>query len=51
MVGYDPQAKKQLTPFDLTVAGVVSGVGTRALGQPLDVLKIRFQVNDSIFMD
>lgn len=42
MVGYDP--KKKLTELDYMFAGSASGVITRLLCQPLDVLKIRFQL-------
>lgn len=42
MVGYDP--RKKLTEFDYMFAGSASGVITRLLCQPLDVLKIRFQL-------
>lgn len=44
-VGYKEDQDVQLTPGDHAVAGAVSGMVTRALIQPLDVLKIRFQVN------
>jgi len=43
MVGYDPSAT-QLTSTAHGVAGAVSGVLTRFSCQPLDVLKIRFQL-------
>ncbi|XP_044766780.1 mitochondrial thiamine pyrophosphate carrier [Coccinella septempunctata] len=42
MVGYDP--KKKLSELDFMFAGSASGVITRLLCQPLDVLKIRFQL-------
>ncbi|XP_033100402.1 mitochondrial thiamine pyrophosphate carrier-like [Anneissia japonica] len=44
MVGFDPNKARQLTPFDHAAAGAVSGIVTRAVAQPLDVLKIRFQL-------
>lgn len=44
MVGFDPESKKQLSKFDYALAGALSGVFTRATCQPLDVLKIRFQL-------
>lgn len=44
MVGYDPEGK-ELPQFAYGVAGAVSGFMTRAVSQPLDVLKIRLQVN------
>jgi solute carrier family 25 thiamine pyrophosphate transporter 19 len=45
MVGFDPEAKKKLTKGEYGTAGAVSGTVTRFLSQPLDVIKIRFQVN------
>ena len=44
MVGYKPGGDVQLTNTDHAVAGAVSSALSRAIGQPLDVLKIRFQV-------
>lgn len=43
MVGYDSDSAK-LTQFDVALAGGGSGFLTRMLCQPLDVLKIRFQL-------
>ena len=43
MVGYDEQ-KKELTSTEYALAGAASGVVTRICLQPLDVLKIRFQI-------
>lgn len=43
MVGYDPEAKCVST-VEAAAAGSASGLVTRVLVSPLDVLKIRFQV-------
>lgn len=43
MVGYYSESQK-LNPTDVMIAGAGSGFLTRALCQPLDVLKIRFQL-------
>lgn len=43
MVGYD-QSKEKLPGFAYVTSGAVSGVTARSIAQPLDVLKIRFQV-------
>ncbi|KAJ8958143.1 hypothetical protein NQ318_006080 [Aromia moschata] len=43
MVGYDKKSEK-LKQFDYAFAGGASGFVTRATCQPLDVLKIRFQL-------
>lgn len=43
MVGYD-ENQRQLTSAQYAMAGAASGVITRLLLQPLDVLKIRFQI-------
>ncbi|KAL3876861.1 hypothetical protein ACJMK2_034644 [Sinanodonta woodiana] len=44
MVGYNPELERQLTKTDHAIAGAFSGSVSRALFQPLDVLKIRFQL-------
>lgn len=45
MVGYDPKANdRNLSSFEVAVAGSASGLVTRALISPLDVIKIRFQL-------
>ncbi|XP_067278123.1 mitochondrial thiamine pyrophosphate carrier isoform X1 [Pseudorasbora parva] len=45
MVGYDPNAPDlALTPEEAALAGSVAGMVTRALISPLDVIKIRFQL-------
>ena len=43
MVGYD-EGQSQLTTFQYALAGATSGVVTRLLLQPLDVVKIRLQI-------
>lgn len=45
MVGYDPKADgRNNSKLEVAVAGSVSGFVTRALISPLDVIKIRFQL-------
>uniref|UniRef100_A0A5S6QR53 Mitochondrial thiamine pyrophosphate carrier n=1 Tax=Trichuris muris TaxID=70415 RepID=A0A5S6QR53_TRIMR len=46
MVGFNPTAQKneRLSALDHSIAGSVSGAITRAISQPFDVLKIRFQL-------
>jgi len=44
MVGYDANSQHQISWFWQGVAGTSSGIITRFLCQPLDVIKIRFQV-------
>ncbi|KAL4687601.1 hypothetical protein H8959_019729 [Pygathrix nigripes] len=45
MVGYDPKPDgRNNTKFQVAVAGSVSGLVTRALISPFDVIKIRFQL-------
>jgi solute carrier family 25 thiamine pyrophosphate transporter 19 len=46
MVGYNENSDHQLSEFWQGVAGISSGIITRVLCQPLDVLKIRFQVQN-----
>ena len=44
MVGYNPQNEVELSHKEFALAGALSGAMSRVLAQPLDVLKIRFQV-------
>ncbi|XP_049625663.1 mitochondrial thiamine pyrophosphate carrier [Suncus etruscus] len=45
MVGYDPEAEDRvLSKVQVAVAGSLSGLITRALISPMDVIKIRFQL-------
>ena len=46
MVGFNPEPinGRELSSFEYSEAGLLSGIATRAIIQPLDVLKIRFQV-------
>ncbi|XP_025830479.1 mitochondrial thiamine pyrophosphate carrier-like [Agrilus planipennis] len=44
MVNYEVVEEKKLTKNDFAIAGAFSGFMTRGLCQPLDVLKIRFQL-------
>ena len=45
MVGFDPNSTKgELSAYEYSLAGFLSGMATRAIVQPFDVLKIRFQV-------
>ena len=43
MVGYD-EGQKQLTTSQYALAGAMSGIVTRLLLQPCDVVKIRLQI-------
>ena len=45
VVGYDPSNRKTAPWFAYSLAGAGSGFVTRAMTQPLDVLKIRMQVS------
>jgi len=49
MVGYDPDIS-EMPKFAYGVAGGMSGFLTRAVTQPLDVLKIRLQVDSLSFV-
>lgn len=46
VVGMHPEPinGRELSTYEYSEAGVISGLFTRAIIQPLDVLKIRFQV-------
>ncbi|KAK7506412.1 hypothetical protein BaRGS_00002524, partial [Batillaria attramentaria] len=44
MVGFTPRESVQLSQWEHAVAGATSGSLTRGICQPLDVLKIRFQL-------
>jgi hypothetical protein len=48
MVGYDPHVE-ELPQITYGLAGALSGFFTRAVSQPLDVLKIRLQVCFSLY--
>jgi hypothetical protein len=50
MVGYDPE-KKDLTNRQILIASATSGFISRFLLQPIDVIKIRFQVRISFLFD
>lgn len=45
MVGYNAEDEHRLNDIEHAIAGACSGMVTRFVCQPLDVLKIRFQVN------
>ena len=47
MVGYDPKQAK-LTKTELAIVSTLTGLLSRAIIQPFDVLKIRFQVKSSL---
>ena len=49
VVGFTPEKERKLSPLDYGIAGAVSGAATRGVIQPLDVVKIRFQVFKLIF--
>lgn len=45
MVGFDPsRVEKGLTASQCGICGSIAGVITRVIAQPLDVIKIRFQL-------
>ena len=46
MVGFNPEPinGRELSAYEYSEAGLISGIATRGIIQPLDVLKIRFQV-------
>uniref|UniRef100_A0A7E4VRD2 Mitochondrial thiamine pyrophosphate carrier n=1 Tax=Panagrellus redivivus TaxID=6233 RepID=A0A7E4VRD2_PANRE len=48
MVGFNPEPinGRELSAYEYSEAGLASGIATRALIQPLDVLKIRFQLQE-----
>ncbi|KAI6174769.1 Mitochondrial thiamine pyrophosphate carrier [Aphelenchoides bicaudatus] len=48
VVGLNPEAinGRELSTFEYSEAGIISGLLTRAIIQPLDVLKIRFQLQE-----
>ena len=45
MVGYDPK-KSELTKSEVALVSIITGVLSRSIVQPFDVLKIRFQVSN-----
>ena len=38
--------RNDLSTSEISIAGATSGIIARCVGQPLDVLKIRFQIQD-----
>ncbi|CAL1530849.1 unnamed protein product [Lymnaea stagnalis] len=44
MVGFNPHERVHLASTEFAFAGAVSGAASRAISQPLDVIKIRFQL-------
>ena len=44
MVGYNPQTEASLSKQEYAIIGATSSAVARAISQPLDVVKIRFQV-------
>lgn len=44
MVGYQPNQEVKLSATEYAMAGAISGAAARVIAQPLDVIKIRFQV-------
>lgn len=43
-INHEAVNQRELSAYEYSEAGLLSGIVTRALIQPLDVLKIRFQV-------
>ena len=44
MVGYNPETEASLSKQEYAVIGATSSAIARTISQPLDVVKIRFQV-------
>ena len=50
MVGYNPETEASLSKQEYAVIGATSSAIARTISQPLDVVKIRFQVTNNIML-